>query len=50
MRVCKVSLDVDAKNTPVPHLNKGFSSQEKGDKNFLSRVAKLRSVVALLHG
>ncbi len=37
------------KNTPVPHLNKGISCQEKGDKNsfaVLSRVAKLRSVVA----
>ncbi len=41
------------KNTPVTRLNKGFSCQEKGDKNcktVLSRVAKLRSVVALLHG
>ncbi len=50
------------KNTPVPRLNKGISCQEKGDKNcrvvlsrvqvlqVLSRVAKLRSVVALLHG
>ncbi len=37
------------KNTPVPHLNKGISCQEKGDKTaVLSRlnkgVAKFRSV------
>ncbi len=39
------------KNTPVPHLNKGISRQEKGTKTaVLSRVAKLRSVVVLLHG
>ncbi len=39
------------KKTPVPRLNKGISCQEKGDKTaVLSRVAKLRSVVALLHG
>ncbi len=39
------------KNTPVTRLNKGFSCQEKGNKTaVLSRVAKLRSVVALLHG
>ncbi len=38
-------------NTPVPRLNKGISCQEKEDKTaVLSRVAKLRSVVALLHG
>ncbi len=36
------------KNTPVPRLNKGISCQEKGNKN--CRMAKLRSVVALLHG
>ncbi len=38
-------------NTPVPRLNKVISCQEKGDSfAVLSRVAKLRSVVALLHG
>ncbi len=36
------------KNTLVPRRNKGISCQE-GDKN-CKRVAKLRSVVALLHG
>ncbi len=43
--------DVNAKNTPVTRLNKDISCQKKrGQKLQLSRVAKLRSVVALMHG
>ncbi len=33
VRLKSLLLDLDAKNTPVLRLNKGFSCQEKGDKN-----------------
>ncbi len=51
-RVWKVSLDVDAKKTHrFRVLIKAFLVKKKGTETVvLSRVAKLRSAVALLHG